>query len=315
MADKSNRKAIKVIDKESLKTNKQRWRISNEIRLHTKCAKHRNIVEFCEHYENEEAVFMVMELCSGGELFEQIVERGRFPENEGKRLMTDILEAVDYLHMLDIVHRDLKPENLLFSTSNPNAPLKLCDFGLAKELGVDLNQGRNFLKASTSGTTAYCAPERLAKDNESKAVDIWSAGCILYFLLYGVPPFHSEKEDEEDAEDEVFTSIEEGRLTFPSDIAISDEAKDLIKKLLEPNLYKRITAAQALNHPWIKSLSSKNDSSKSSHNSSQGKLTASSLYTIEDKTSLKMSINKAIDIQKEQNDNHLEEAKPHNGVR
>jgi len=150
---------------------------------------------------------------------------------------------------------------------------------------LDMQGGRAMLKASLSGTTAYCAPERLSQDTESKAVDMWSIGCIMYFLLFGVPPFYSTKEDEEENDDEIFDAVLEGKITFPVNRPISDMAKDLILRLLEKDQSKRITAEQTLLHPWIKSNALSDEFEKKPSISNQVR------------ASLKNSINRVIDVQ------------------
>jgi len=243
--------AIKIIDKSKFQTDKQKWRIRNEIALHRKC-KHPHITRFLEYYESDIDICLVLELCEGGELFNRIVEKGCFSEKEASRAIRQITSAVQFLHSMGIVHRDIKPENLLYLTRDDDSDIKLADFGLAKELEPTAGGGRSMLKASLSGTPAYCAPERLNQDQESKAVDMWSIGCIMYFLLFGVPPFYSNKEDEEECDDEIIDSVMEANVTFPEGKTISALAKDLILRLLEKDPTKRITADEVLMHPWIK---------------------------------------------------------------
>lgn len=257
--------AIKIIDKTKMESPKQLLRVYNEIAIH-KRAKHPYIVNYIEHYETDIDVCIIMELCHGGELFNRIVEKGNFSEKEASIALRQILKAVEYLHSMGIVHRDIKPENLLYTgnSSDANSVVKLADFGLCKQLEVA--SGRNLLKASMSGTPAYCAPERLNMEVESKAVDMWSVGCILYFLLYGVPPFYSVKEDEDEQEDEIFDSILEGSVKFPDNKAISDAAQDLILRLLEKEPSDRITADQALKHPFIRNYHSSSKSANPNSN-------------------------------------------------
>jgi len=239
-----------------------------------------------------------LELCSGGELFNRIVEKGRFSEESTARTISQIASAIQYLHNMGIVHRDIKPENLLYTSAEDDAEIKLADFGLAKEVK---SGGRATLKASLSGTTSYCAPERLNRDNsspESKAVDIWSLGCICYFLIFGVPPFYSEKEDESENEDEIVESVISGEINFPANIVISDTAKDLILRLLEKDPVKRITVEDILIHPWIRSFRTKPDGASSPempHMKNTG--------TVDQRALLKSSINKIISVVKEQDAN------------
>jgi len=249
--DTSKSFAIKIIDKTKIENDKQLSRIYNEINIHRE-AKHPYIVRYEEHYETEIDVCIVMELCQGGELFDRIVAKGSFCEREASTTLRQILKAVEYLHTQGIVHRDIKPENLIYAQTKNGEVIKLGDFGLAKRL--ESTSGRGMLTASLSGTPAYCAPERLGMDAESKSVDMWSIGCILYFLLFGVPPFYSEKEDEDENEDEIFDRVLsfEGNLKFPENSNVSDSAKDLIIRLLERDPQKRLSAEQCLKHSWIK---------------------------------------------------------------
>jgi len=273
--------AVKLIDKTKVDTQKQMWRLQNEISLH-KRARHPNIVDYIEHYETDIDLCLILELCTGGELFNKIVEKGSFCEKDASRVVRQIVKAVEFLHSIGIVHRDIKPENILFADKDSDT-IKLADFGLAKQLEPHSAQsGRAFLKASLSGTTAYCAPERLSQDQESKAVDMWSTGCIMYFLLFGVPPFYSEKEDEEENEDEIFDSVMEGTVSFPENRNVSLMAKDLILRLLDKDPSRRLTAEQALQHPWLKSHSLSEESE---------------VKTTRDRIFLKNSINRVIDVQ------------------
>eukprot|EP00027_Filamoeba_sp_ATCC50430_P005899 CAMPEP_0168552150 /NCGR_PEP_ID=MMETSP0413-20121227/6561_1 /TAXON_ID=136452 /ORGANISM="Filamoeba nolandi, Strain NC-AS-23-1" /LENGTH=332 /DNA_ID=CAMNT_0008582741 /DNA_START=115 /DNA_END=1113 /DNA_ORIENTATION=+ len=283
-----NQVAIKIIDKNRIQTEKQRQRLVDEIAIHKKVSSHPHIVRFIEVYESEIDICLVMELCEGGELFNRIVEKGCFSEKEAGRTIRQIVSAVQYLHSMGIVHRDIKPENLLYTSKDENAEAKLADFGLAKQL-PDHHDGRGMLKASLSGTTAYCAPERLNQIQESKAVDMWSIGCILYFMLFGVPPFYSNKEDEEEHDDEIFDSVLNNTINFPEGKNVSMMAKDLILRLLEKDPGRRITADQVLVHPFIMS-----------HTLSQQPVVDNSQFDLNSKNSLKSSINKMIDMAEKQ---------------
>lgn len=283
--ESGERYAIKIIDKSKFQSDKQQWRIRNEIELHRKC-KHPFIAHFVEYYESDIDICLVMELCEGGELFNRIVERGCFSEREASRAIRQISTAVQFLHSKGVVHRDIKPENLLYTTKDDDSDLKLADFGLAKE--VDTEDGRSMLKSSLSGTPAYCAPERLNQDQESKAVDLWSIGCIMYFLLFGVPPFYSNKEDEEECDDEIVDSVLEANVTIPDGKQISILGKDLLLRLLEKEPTKRITADEVLLHPWIKL------SQKQSEGTNQ--ILSKTKGGQGDRAMLKSSINRIIDL-------------------
>lgn len=273
--------AIKIIDKTKIENPKQLSRIHNEIALHKKC-KHPNIVSFLEAHETSIDVCIVMELCKGGELFDRIVKKGSFSERDACFVVRQVLLAVNYLHSMGIVHRDIKPENILYTSQEADI-IKLADFGLSKQL-MEKPEGRAYLKASLSGTPAYCAPERLSEHTESKAVDIWSIGCIAYFLLFGVPPFYSEKEDEDEHDNEVIDSVIEGIVKFRENRQVSDQARDLILRLLDKDPTRRITAEDALLHPWIRNHSLSDSEAQPYYPSSS-----------EDSAHLKTSINRVID--------------------
>jgi len=284
--ESGERYAIKIIDKSKFQTDKQKWRIRNEISLHKKC-KHPNITHFIEYYESDIDICMVMELCEGGELFNRIVERGCFSEREASRTIRHIAAAVQFLHSKGIVHRDIKPENILYVSHDDDSLLKLADFGLAKQLD-SREGGRSMLKASVSGTPAYCAPERLNQDQESKAVDLWSIGCIMYFLLFGVPPFYSNKENEEECDDEIFDSVLEANVSFPEGKQISDLAKDVLLRLLEKEPTKRIVVEELLIHPWVKNQKQSEEPNHPLPKTKGGQ---------GDRAVLKSSINRVIDLQ------------------
>lgn len=156
--ESDRRVAVKVCDKNSLTTDKQRWRIQNEIAIH-KTLKHPNIVDYFEHYESDTDVYIVMELLDGGELYNRVSDNSWFSEKEASVLIKQLTDAVLYLHTRGIVHRDIKPENVLFKSKSPDSTIKLIDFGLSKQ--VTNEQGRAFLMKSSSGTPAWSAPEKV----------------------------------------------------------------------------------------------------------------------------------------------------------
>ncbi|XP_027939186.1 calcium-dependent protein kinase 29-like isoform X3 [Vigna unguiculata] len=200
-----------------------------------------NIVEFKEAYEDREKVHLVMELCSGGELFHRVVTKGRHSEREAATVMRQIVKVVHVCHFMGVMHRDLKPENFLFATKDEDAPLKLTDFGSS----VFFHTGEVY--KDIVGNAYYVAPEVL-KRNYGKEIDVWNAGVILYILLSGVPPFWAETEKG------VFVEVLGGKLDMDSEPwpSTSDAAKDLIRKMLTYDPKERITAAEALEHPWLK---------------------------------------------------------------
>ncbi|XDV50197.1 hypothetical protein PO909_019299, partial [Leuciscus waleckii] len=186
--------------------------------------------------------YLVFDLVTGGELFEDIVAREYYSEADASHCINQILESVSHIHQHDIVHRDLKPENLLLASKMKGAAVKLADFGLAIEVQGDQQAWFGF-----AGTPGYLSPEVLRKDPYGKPVDIWACGVILYILLVGYPPFWDEDQHK------LYQQIKAGAYDFPSPEwdTVTPEAKNLINQMLTINPAKRITADQAIKHPWI----------------------------------------------------------------
>ena len=204
---------------------------------------HPNIIKLYEVYENEDFFYLVMELCSGGELFERIItniENGKpFTEEQAAVIFQQMMSAVNYCHKNNIVHRDLKPENLLLLDERPNSPIKIIDFGMSKIYDP------NDIMFERVGTAYYIAPEVLEGMYDEKC-DIWSAGVILYILLCGYPCFNGETDDQ------IYKEIKKKKFDFPSpewDI-ISEDAKNLIKKMLIDS-NERISAEEVLKDTWV----------------------------------------------------------------
>ncbi len=202
---------------------------------------HPNIVRFYETYIDYKYIHIVMQLCTGGELFDRIVKLEKFSEKDAAELMKKILSAVQHLHKHNICHRDLKPENFLFKNNKENAEIKIIDFGLSKKFS---NQEENM--TTIVGTPFYVAPEVLSGKYDTQC-DLWSCGVILFVLLCGYPPFDG------DSNKDIFRAILKNKLEFDEEEwgNISDEAKDLISKLLVKDPKKRIKIDQALNHSWF----------------------------------------------------------------
>ncbi|KAL7032651.1 hypothetical protein ACKWTF_007370 [Chironomus riparius] len=238
--------AVKIIDKKALKGKEDS--LENEIKVLRRLT-HPNIVQLLETYEDKTKVYLVMELVTGGELFDRIVEKGSYTEKDASGLMRQVLEAVDYMHEQGVVHRDLKPENLLYYNTDEESKIMISDFGLSK-------MEDSGIMATACGTPGYVAPEVLAQKPYGKAVDVWSIGVISYILLCGYPPFY----DENDAN--LFAQILKGEFEFDSPYwdEISASAKDFIQHLMCVDVEKRYTCKQALAHPWISgnAASSKN---------------------------------------------------------
>ncbi|XP_068763181.1 calcium/calmodulin-dependent protein kinase type 1 isoform X1 [Struthio camelus] len=230
--------AIKCIAKKALEGKETS--IENEIAVLHKI-KHPNIVALDDIYESSSHLYLIMQLVSGGELFDRIVEKGFYTERDASALIRQILDAVKYLHDMGVVHRDLKPENLLYYSLDEDSKIMISDFGLSKI------EGCGSVMSTACGTPGYVAPEVLAQKPYSKAVDCWSIGVIAYILLCGYPPFY----DENDAK--LFEQILRAEYEFDSPYwdDISDSAKDFIKHLMEKDPSKRFTCEQALQHPWI----------------------------------------------------------------
>nr|BAJ96684.1 predicted protein [Hordeum vulgare subsp. vulgare] len=200
-----------------------------------------NIAEFRGAFEDAENVHLVMEFCSGGELFDRITAKGSYSERQAAAVCRDILTVVHVCHFMGVLHRDLKPENFLLASPADEAPLKAIDFGLS----VFIEEGKVY--KDIVGSAYYVAPEVLQR-NYGREIDVWSAGVILYILLCGSPPFWAETEKG------IFDAILVGQLDFSSSPwpTISESAKDLIRQMLSRDPKRRITAVQALEHPWLK---------------------------------------------------------------
>jgi calcium/calmodulin-dependent protein kinase I len=214
---------------------------------------HDNIIKLKEVYETPTDFNLILELCHGGELFDRIVQMEAYNEQQAAEAFSHMLEAMGHCHRLNIVHRDLKPENLIYRAPMPDMILKLADFGLAQQVSPEE------LLHDKSGTPGYVAPEMLKGELYGKPVDMWALGVILYILLCGFPPFY------EDDTSELFKIIKKGEYEFfePYWDEVSDEAKDLVSKLLVVDPEKRYTAVQAKEHPWMKAFYDKNVESAS----------------------------------------------------
>lgn len=201
---------------------------------------HPNVVVLKEIFDEGDVLYLVMELMSGGELFDRIVEKESYSEKEAAETIRPIVDAIRYCHENDIIHRDLKPENLLYTSSEETAFIKITDFGLARFV-------ENEFATTACGTPGYVAPEIIEGKGYGKPVDYWSIGIILYIMLCGFPPFY------EDDNAKLFEQIKNCEFEFPSPYwdNISDSAKELIRLLLVKEPEKRLTAEEIMAHPWI----------------------------------------------------------------
>ncbi|XP_051778613.1 calcium/calmodulin-dependent protein kinase type II subunit delta isoform X3 [Erpetoichthys calabaricus] len=268
--------AAKIINTKKLSA-RDHQKLEREARI-CRLLKHPNIVRLHDSISEEGFHYLVFDLVTGGELFEDIVAREYYSEADASHCIHQILESVNHIHQHDIVHRDLKPENLLLASKLKGAAVKLADFGLAIEV-----QGEQQAWFGFAGTPGYLSPEVLRKDPYGKPVDIWACGTfvifwrycnctalrmvksnfllpcvfhnflftclgvILYILLVGYPPFWDEDQHK------LYQQIKAGAYDFPSPEwdTVTPEAKNLINQMLTINPAKRITADQALKHPWV----------------------------------------------------------------
>ncbi|KAJ8405458.1 hypothetical protein AAFF_G00319310 [Aldrovandia affinis] len=232
--------AAKIINTKKLSA-RDHQKLEREARI-CRLLKHHNIVRLHDSISEEGHHYLIFDLVTGGELFEDIVAREYYSEADASHCIQQILEAVLHCHQMGVVHRDLKPENLLLASKSKGAAVKLADFGLAIEVEGDQQAWFGF-----AGTPGYLSPEVLRKDPYGKAVDLWACGVILYILLVGYPPFWDEDQHR------LYQQIKAGAYDFPSPEwdTVTPEAKDLINKMLTINPAKRISASESLKHPWI----------------------------------------------------------------
>ncbi|XP_076876792.1 calcium/calmodulin-dependent protein kinase type II subunit beta isoform X5 [Brachyhypopomus gauderio] len=232
--------AAKIINTKKLSA-RDHQKLEREARI-CRLLKHPNIVRLHDSISEEGFHYLLFDLVTGGELFEDIVAREYYSEADASHCIHQILDSVNHIHHHDIVHRDLKPENLLLASKCKNAAVKLADFGLAIEVQGDQQAWFGF-----AGTPGYLSPEVLRKEAYGKPVDIWACGVILYILLVGYPPFWDEDQHK------LYQQIKAGAYDFPSPEwdTVTPEAKNLINQMLTINPAKRITAQEALKHPWV----------------------------------------------------------------
>jgi len=232
--------AAKIINTKKLSA-RDFQKLEREARICRKM-QHPNIVRLHDGIQEESFHYLVFDLVTGGELFEDIVAREFYSEADASHCIQQILESVNHCHSNGVVHRDLKPENLLLASKSKGAAVKLADFGLAIEVQGDQQAWFGF-----AGTPGYLSPEVLKKEPYGKPVDIWACGVILYILLVGYPPFWDEDQHR------LYAQIKAGAYDYPSPEwdTVTPEAKNLINQMLTVNPAKRIRAEEALKHPWI----------------------------------------------------------------
>ncbi|TQV99000.1 calcium/calmodulin-dependent protein kinase type I [Cordyceps javanica] len=237
--------AAKVINKRLMAGREHMVR--NEIAVLKKVSMgHQNILTLVDYFETMNNLYLVTDLALGGELFDRICRKGSYFESDAADLIRATLSAVAYLHDHGIVHRDLKPENLLFRTPEDNADLLIADFGLSRIM----DESQFHVLTTTCGTPGYMAPEIFKKTGHGKPVDLWALGVITYFLLCGYTPFDRDTDFEEMQAilkaDYAFAPVEYWR-------GVSSHAKDFVRRCLTIDPAKRITAHEALQHPFVAS--------------------------------------------------------------
>ncbi|OAY57544.1 calcium-dependent protein kinase 28 [Manihot esculenta] len=243
--DKANgdRVAVKRIDKNKMVLPIAVEDVKREVKILQELAGHENVVQFYDAFEDDSYVYIVMELCEGGELLDRILAKkdSRYTEKDAAVIVRQMLKVAAECHLHGLVHRDMKPENFLLKSSKENSPLKATDFGLSDFI----KPGKKF--QDIVGSAYYVAPEVLKRRSGPES-DVWSIGVITYILLCGRRPFWDKTEDG------IFKEVLRNKPDFrrkpwPS---ISNSAKDFVKKLLVKDPRVRLTAAQALSHPWVR---------------------------------------------------------------
>lgn len=231
--------AVKIIDK-------SKRDCEEEIQILLRYGQHPNIITLKDVFDDGQRVFLVTELMKGGELLDKILRQKFFTEREASAVMRTVTKTVEYMHKSSVVHRDLKPSNILYAdeTGNPDS-LRICDFGFAKQLRHD-----NGLLMTPCYTANFVAPEVLKKKGYDEACDIWSLGVLLYTMLSGYTPFANGPDD---TASDILKRIEAGKFSFSGGTwkAVSDTAKDLVRRMLHIDPNRRLSASQVLLHPFI----------------------------------------------------------------
>lgn len=233
--------ACKSIDKRSLSDPTDRRCLDVEpkiLRLLSACP---NVLRLHHVYDNDDYLYLVTDLCDGGDLYDRLASGNRFSERDAAAIFNQLMVAVAFCHRVGVAHRDIKPDNILFDS---RGRLKLADFGSAEVFGVSSEM------SGVVGTPYYVAPEVLMGRNYDEKVDVWSAGVILYTMLAGVPPFYGE------GPAETFEAVLRRSLRFPTKIfrSVSAEAKDLLRKMICRDVQRRVSAEQVLSK-YLDSLS------------------------------------------------------------
>lgn len=248
-------RACKIVDKQEIDGAMQQLMDQFYTEIKTlKSLQHPNIIKLYDVFITEDKIYIVMELMSGGELFDYVVQKGTLTEEEASRIVRKVTSALVYMHSKNVIHRDMKPENLLLAhkpRSSHDIEVKIIDFGLSKILS-DGPIASSFL-----GTRGYLAPEMIQRMDYTKSVDAWALGVIIFVLLCGCLPFDDDCQSIPNSPDlrSKFT------LRFPRWAKdLSPSAKDLLNRLLDIDSRRRYTAEQAMEHPWVKGDTASKDS-------------------------------------------------------
>lgn len=230
--------AVKVVSREDMKEIDDKS-LRHEVKM-MKALDYPNIIKLYDFYEEARKYYLVLEYMGGGELFDRLLQKEVYTENEARDLAITLLRTIKYLHNQDIVHRDIKPENLLMKSIKDDVTVKLADFGFAVRLGGPCYQ-------PNAGSPAYVSPEVIYRQPIDKSMDMWSCGVTFFMLLGGYPPFFEESQSE------LFEKIKTADYEFNPECwsTVSAEAMDLIEKLLKVDASERPTVDEALIHPWL----------------------------------------------------------------
>lgn len=243
--DKNNQfpVAIKARAKSLLSKETQLW---DEIAL-LRRINHPYVIRLIETFEDETDLFMVLELCKGGPLFDRLSGSGRCTEKQSAHVAKQLISGVSHIHLHGISHRDLQPLNIVLTDDKPlgEGTMKLTDFTFAKEFGPNFPPMRTKIC-----TPYYVAPEILEEElvPYTEKVDVWSAGVIIFIIIGGTPPFYGERDID------VLKKVRKGNLRFrpePDWATVSSAAKDLMQRMINKHLSMRYSSLEALNHPWL----------------------------------------------------------------
>ncbi|KAJ1994951.1 Calmodulin-dependent protein kinase cmk2 [Coemansia spiralis] len=232
--------AIKVIKKSALSGDATM--VIKEINI-VHHLHHPHIVKLLDWFESKDKYYLVFQLCTGGELFQKICDLGHFTEEDAAKLIRCGFDSIAYLHKYNIVHRDIKPENFIFLDKSHDAPLMLADFGIARIMRSD-----DEILNTMCGSIGYAAPEILLRQGHSKPVDIWSMGVVTFSTLSGYSPFWKYE-----SPNSLMAAMQSDNVEFDERYwwGISDHAKDFIRRCLRTDPHDRMTAEEALQHPWL----------------------------------------------------------------